>query len=68
MRIEYDQEADAAYVYLVDKIKDGEAKKTIVLNEDIILDFNDKDKLLGIEILNAKKILNEKSLVGATIK
>ncbi len=50
MKIEYDKEADAAYLYLVHPIKPGEAKKQQELNKDIILDFDNKGKLLGIEI------------------
>jgi len=64
MRLEYDKDVDAAYIYLVDKIKSGEAEKTIELNDSIILDFNKKGKLLGIEILNASKVMNKKTLVA----
>jgi len=64
MRLEYDKDVDAAYIYLVDKIKNGEAEKTIELNDSIILDFNKKGKLLGIEILNASKVMNKKTLVA----
>lgn len=63
MKIIYNKEADAAYIYLVEDIKKGEAKKTIELNQNIILDFNDKDKLLGIEILDASKTLNKQVLL-----
>ena len=51
MKIEYDKEVDAAYIYIKDFIKDGEAKKTIELDESIILDFDENNKLLGIEII-----------------
>jgi len=60
MKIEYDKEADAAYIYLEEDIKEGEAEKTIELNKNIILDFNKEGKLLGIEVLDASKILNDK--------
>ncbi|MHA1344276.1 MAG: DUF2283 domain-containing protein [Promethearchaeota archaeon] len=60
MRLEYDKDVDAAYIYLEDDIKGGEAVKTIELNDNIILDFDAKGKLIGMEILNASKILNEK--------
>jgi len=63
MRFEYDKEVDAAYIYLEDHIKEGESKKTIELNENIILDFDDKSKLLGIEILNASTVINKKVLL-----
>jgi len=65
MKIEYDKEVDAAYIYLEYPIKEGEAKKTIELNENIILDFNENGKLLGVEILDASKVLNKKTLLEA---
>ena len=65
MKFEYDKEVDAAYVYIGYPIKDGKVKKTIELNENIILDFDKKGKLLGMEILNASKIMNKKVLVEA---
>jgi len=60
MKIEYDKKADAAYIYLKYPIKNGECKKTIKLNEDTILDYDSSNKLIGIEILNASKILSKK--------
>lgn len=65
MKLEYDKEADAAYVYLEYPIKNGEVKKTIELNDNIIIDFDDKGKMLGVEILNASKVLNKKALLHA---
>ncbi|HLC73923.1 MAG TPA: DUF2283 domain-containing protein [Candidatus Nanoarchaeia archaeon] len=65
MKIEYDKDVDAAYIYLDYPIKDGEVKKTIGLNDNIILDFNNKDKLIGVEILDASKVLNKKVLEEA---
>lgn len=65
MKFEYDKEVDAGYIYLDYPIKDGEAKKTIELNENIILDFDEKGKLLGVEILNASEVLNKKTLLNA---
>ena len=56
MKVEYDKEADAAYIYLK-KIGAGEGKKNIELNEEIILDFDKNRKLVGIEILNASKVM-----------
>jgi len=57
MKITFDKEADAAYIYLKEKVEDGEAIKTIALNNDIVLDFNLDNKLIGIEFLNASKNL-----------
>ena len=65
MKFEYDEEVDAAYIYLKYPIKHGEAKKTITLNDNIVVDFDQNDKLIGVEILNASKVLAEKVLVQA---
>ena len=67
MKFEYDKIVDAAYVYLKYPIKEGEAKKTIALNEDIILDFDKDKKLIGIEILNASKVMNKKALAQVKV-
>ena len=67
MKLEYDKEVDAGYIYIVDEIKDGEAVKTIELNSNIILDFDKNGKLLGIEVLNASKVLNKDVLLKSKI-
>lgn len=59
MKITFDKEADAAYIYLKEKINDGEVVRTISINEDITLDFNSDNKLVGIEVLNASKNLSK---------
>ncbi len=55
MKLEYDKDADAAYIYLKKEIKAGEVKNTISISETINLDFDKNKKLLGIEILHASK-------------
>ena len=60
MKMTYDEDADAAYIYLKKKIGKGEVKKTISLNENIILDFDKNEKLIGIEILNASNVISKK--------
>ena len=65
MRFEYDQDVDAGYIYLKYPLKDGECKKTEEVNENIILDFDKAGKLIGVEILNASKILSKKVIEEA---
>ena len=65
MKFEYDKEVDAAYIYLEGTIKDSEVKKTIELNDNIILDFDNKEKLVGIEILDASRVMNKKAILEA---
>ena len=66
MKIDVDKDANAAYIYIDEDIKDGEAAKTIEVNENIILDFNVEGKLLGIEVLNASENLS-KELLGSLV-
>ncbi len=67
MKIEYDKEADAAYIYLVYPIKEGEVKKSEEINENVIFDYDSTNRILGVEILSASKILNKKALSEAQI-
>ena len=68
MKITYDKLADAAYVYLQD-IQPGGVAWTypcdpLEIKGMINLDFDDNDRLIGIEILAASKRLS-KELVDA---
>lgn len=71
MRITYDGDADAAYVYLVDRIEAGEVARTCVAGRDssaldsINLDFDAHGRLLGIEVLGAGRILRDATLRSA---
>ncbi len=63
MKLEYNKEVDAAYIYLEDVGK--KSSKTVEISEHIVLDFNEKGKIIGIEILDASKMLNKKTLLEA---
>ncbi len=68
MKCEYDKENDVAYVYLRCPIKRGECKKTIEVNENMMLDLDKTGKIVGLEILNASRILAKKVLEDAVIQ
>jgi len=57
LRATFDPGADAAYVYLrpADVIEPSVAN-TIPVNADIILDFDDHDRLIGVEILRGSAL------------
>lgn len=61
MKVTYDKEADAMYIY-IEEIKKGDIAKTISLNDNIILDLGEDKKILGIEILSASKNMRKNSL------
>lgn len=70
MRLTYDAEADAAYLYVVDSIGFGEASDTRVTDvhlegASIIVDLDDRQRLLGVEILGASRVLRRETLESA---
>ncbi|GII61490.1 hypothetical protein Skr01_15750 [Sphaerisporangium krabiense] len=70
MRIEYDEENDVAYVYLVDHIGQGEAETQVLVDADAlrgeaILDLDAQGLLLGIEIIGASQVLRPELLAQA---
>jgi uncharacterized protein YuzE len=64
-RVTHDPRANAAYVSLVNDIAPGEAVRQQVVGEDFVLDFDSAGKLLGIEVLDARRLLRESTLAGA---
>ena len=55
MKIKYDKEIEAIYVILSsDVIVESEEKL-----KDIIVDYNDKDEVVAIEVLNVKETTHE---------
>ncbi|MBA3689469.1 MAG: DUF2283 domain-containing protein [Chloroflexi bacterium] len=69
MRVTYDPEADAAYVYLTDRdLQPG--RDTVPCSDpdgatgDVFADWKD-GKLVGSEVLDAKRLLPNDLLAGA---
>ena len=56
MRITYDPQVDALYIKLVDG---HHQVLTKMVNADVALDYSDDDQLVGIEVLNAREVLNK---------
>ncbi len=54
MKVTYDPEVDAAYIYLTER---GGEVTTVKANENIFLDYGAADELVGIEVLDASKVL-----------
>jgi uncharacterized protein YuzE len=71
VRITYDPEADAAYIYLVSRIDAGGVAESVPFEGgylslgDIVLDFDKENRLLGIEILTASRLLPREVLAAA---
>ena len=59
MKINYDPEIDALYIRLIE----GKYEcRTLRLNEEITLNIGTDEKLVGIEILDAKEVLGSGKL------
>lgn len=50
MTVEYDPEADSAYI----RFRNGKVNKTTKETGDVLLDFDSRNRLLGIELVDAK--------------
>ena len=59
-RITYDKQADAVYIYL----RDAKFAKNKVLSEFVIVDLDAKNIPIGVEILDASKILTGDRTIG----
>jgi len=54
MKISYDAEVDALYIRLVDTPQEC---RTVRLSEEVALNIGPGEKLVGIEVLDAKQVL-----------
>jgi uncharacterized protein YuzE len=63
----YDRTADAAYIYLVEEIRAGEAQRQVPVDGEgapamIVLDLDDQGRILGIEIVGARSALRPETI------
>ncbi|MEE8483084.1 MAG: DUF2283 domain-containing protein [Nitrospinota bacterium] len=58
MRIEYDHERDLLYICFAEP--DTKAAQTITVAPGVHADFGKDEKLIGIEVIEASKIMGEK--------
>lgn len=63
MEIKFDSKADALYI----TFKKGKFFRNKKLGEDTIMDLDKNGKILGIEVLNAKKRISAAALRNATV-
>ena len=65
MKISYDSEIDALYIRLIEGKHEC---RTVRLNEEIALNIGKGEKLVGIEILDAKEILGAGKLPAIVLE
>jgi uncharacterized protein YuzE len=56
MKISYDEKYDTMYIKLVDEPVEC---RTLQLSEDVALNIGPNEKLVGIEILDAKQVIGQ---------
>lgn len=64
MKVYYDDEIDALYI----KLGDGSPDGVIEISEGVNLDTTYEDKIVGIEILNASKKMDLKTILSYTLE
>jgi len=65
MKISYDSEIDALYIRLLEGKHEC---RTVRLNEEIALNIGKGEKLVGIEILDAKEVLGAGKLPSVVLE
>ena len=60
MKVHYDSEIDAIYIKLGNQKPDG----VVEISEGVNLDTTSENKIVGIEILNASKKMNIKTILS----
>jgi uncharacterized protein YuzE len=64
MKVYYDDEVDALYLKLSDETPEG----VIEISEGVNLDTTSEDKIVGIEILEASKKFDLKTVLSYTLE
>ena len=72
MRVTYDAEVDAAYIYLLDTPSPGSAVTTLSLdpaeiNGEVNVDLDSDGRIIGIEVLDASRLLPEELIRSHTL-
>ena len=65
MKISYDPEIDALYIRLIEGKHEC---RTLRLNDEIALNIGEGEKLVGIEILDAKEVLGSGRLPEVSLE
>ena len=65
MKISYDSEIDALYIRLIEGKQEC---RTVRLNEEIALNIGEGEKLVGIEILDAREVLGDREALSVVLE
>ncbi len=65
MKISYDPEVDALYIRFVEGKQEC---RTVRLNEEVALNIGEGEKLVGIEVLDAREVLGSGKVPGVVLE
>ena len=65
MKVEYDPERDLLYIYFGHESQ--KAARTVTITPGVMADFDRREKLIGIEVLDASEILGRKVEFGVKL-
>lgn len=65
MKIEYDKVADALYLYLQ---KNKKVARSREIEDGLIIDLDNKGKVIGLELLDVSKKYSSRSISGLSAK
>jgi len=54
MKVRYEPESDILYLL----IREGKIKDTIEINEDLFIEYDENDNIVGIELWRARKMFS----------
>lgn len=64
MRIQYDKLADALYIYM----GNGRVKKTVKAGKNVLIDFGEKDRVLGVEFYKISRSMPKENLQSVSVE
>ncbi|MDP3934967.1 MAG: DUF2283 domain-containing protein [Candidatus Giovannonibacteria bacterium] len=64
MKIQYDKQADALYIY----IGEGKIKKTVKAGKNTLIDFGEKDRVLGVEFYKISRSAPQEKLQSISVE
>ena len=64
MKIQYDKQADALYIY----IGKGKIKKTVKAGKNTLIDLGEKDRVLGVEFYKISRSVSQEKLQSISLE
>jgi uncharacterized protein YuzE len=64
MKIQYDKRADALYIYL----GKGRVKKTLKTGKNMLVDFGEKDRVIGVEFYKISRSVPQEKLQSVLVE